>query len=685
MNFSCVNFEKKYITIIFLGEGFAQPQFRPVPATRYFERPIEDEFPRPQSQRPPRHSRPALAELERPVESYRQERPNVEPFRQERPSVETFRQERPSVESYRPETARRPKFERPEFVRGKFEKPSFNRPSGIGNLDFDRAAEFSGRPDRPKISRPRPFREDNFVEPPRQVYTTEAPYRRPPRLASAGKPFENPVKPFKEEREPASFPTIPPFSANDFSFGGFGDAGRPIRPKRNQRLSQRPQVSLRDLYENEGLSATTSKRPFELKSQDLYNEVPELVVPEPRPINRQPFQPLRRPKRKRPIFQNSILANAPAKKRYPFVPHERPTQLVDYRAKPRPGGNRPQRKKFQEYPEGPRITTPRPIPTPGPGDFPAPPPQRARPPPTHPTHPPLPTHPPEHYDTVTQRTPSSPINPLSVLPFENEIDDSKSDYDYDYSGDTGSSNQESDGFFEFPGSFPSLEQLGAGFESMKIRNKRSLPDAFEEELLIASEARRLLRNRNRNRNRPRLARLRAQRQQQQARQGFNFHDNFWNGDPSLNSDDFFTNFGGDSFDRKFNQYESSGLGGQNGLRQQRYTLPNSFYQQQDAYRRDPYTEQTIQNNPYPSENDYYSENPYGGYIDNNLNNEILGSGNFEVIKGGTFYDDDTYYYSTYNQRPQYGQQFFENFRDFADIKNDRYNDDNSYNYYPRYK
>ena len=59
--------------------------------------------------------------------------------------------------------------------------------------------------------------------------------------------------------------------------------------------------------------------------------------------------------------------------------------------------------------------------------------------------------------------------------------------------------------------------------------------------------------------------------------------------------------------------------------------------------------------------------------------KIPGSGNFEVIKGGTFYDDDTYYYSTYNSRPQYGEQLFENFRDFADIKNDRYR-----NRYPKY-
>ena len=56
-------------------------------------------------------------------------------------------------------------------------------------------------------------------------------------------------------------------------------------------------------------------------------------------------------------------------------------------------------------------------------------------------------------------------------------------------------------------------------------------------------------------------------------------------------------------------------------------------------------------------------------------NEILGSGNFEVIKGGTFYDADTYYNARGNTRPKqhYGGDFFENFRDFQDIKSDLYN------------
>ena len=493
-------------------------------------------------------------------------------------------------------------------------------------------------------------------------------------------------------------------SSNEFTFGGFDP------PSRQQR-NQRPKISLRDLYSEVQVPEERPKfKPFKL--QDLYNEAPELVIPEqpsrpPPVLNNGPA--LRRPKRKRPIFQNAISGlGGPIKKRYPghgprerFPSHERPTQFVDFRNELRPGNNRPLRKQFQERPQ--RVTTPRPIPTPGPGDFPGPPPgaRVPRPPPTHPTHPPPITHPPEHYNVVTQKSPAD-LNPLfhqlmnhespntfqdsnNIEPFEDS-----SDYDYNDINDK----EASDGFFEYPGTFPSLEDLGAGFdfESMKIRNKRSTTDAAisnsrkkrsitdEQELLLASEARRLLRNR-RNRARGGNRRNRGRGGQgHQPRQGFNFRENFWDDDYVIannGNEDFFSNFGGDSFaNRNYNQGT--------GVRKQRYSIPtsnnNNNYQNynnyQDTYRRDPYTEQTIQT--YPGDNDYYAQDPFTGY-DGAINNEILGSGNFEVIKGGTFYDDDTYYYSTYNQRPQYGQQFFENFRDFADIKNDRYN------YYPKYR
>lgn len=55
-------------------------------------------------------------------------------------------------------------------------------------------------------------------------------------------------------------------------------------------------------------------------------------------------------------------------------------------------------------------------------------------------------------------------------------------------------------------------------------------------------------------------------------------------------------------------------------------------------------------------------------------NEILGSGNFDIVKGGTFYQNDDFQYRFNSNKPTaaydyYGNQdYFQNFRDFADIK-----------------
>ena len=69
-------------------------------------------------------------------------------------------------------------------------------------------------------------------------------------------------------------------------------------------------------------------------------------------------------------------------------------------------------------------------------------------------------------------------------------------------------------------------------------------------------------------------------------------------------------------------------------------------------------------------------------------NEVLGSGNFEVIQGGTFFDDDESYYDEYDYRRPPSSYDSENninnnFRDFADIKNDLLKYDQGY--VPRYR
>ena len=108
-----------------------------------------------------------------------------------------------------------------------------------------------------------------------------------------------------------------------------------------------------------------------------------------------------------------------------------------------------------------------------------------------------------------------------------------------------------------------------------------------------------------------------------------------------------------------------------GQRQRPYKSGNyQNYQQQPAsryqqYNRDPSPQQSVQS--YPEEG-YYPDNVYNKY--DVVQNEILGSGNFEVIQGGTFYDEDTYYHAHNNRKPynKGNANFLENFRDFADIK-----------------
>jgi len=61
------------------------------------------------------------------------------------------------------------------------------------------------------------------------------------------------------------------------------------------------------------------------------------------------------------------------------------------------------------------------------------------------------------------------------------------------------------------------------------------------------------------------------------------------------------------------------------------------------------------------------------YLEKEEENDILGSGNFYIETGGTFYDDDDddpYSYSNHHSYNQHGNNF-NNFRDFADIKEER--------------
>lgn len=304
------------------------------------------------------------------------------------------------------------------------------------------------------------------------------------------KPIER--RPQIEDQRPQIVETERPFvqsqPAFGFDFPSFEQ--RPERIERPERPKRRPQEN----YIEE-------QRPKRLTRPKNFGFNPEEF--DDRQFFRQPeFQDFQRPPRSRPqkrpiptstdftISKPGFDFDQPSRPKRKFVknfnsdfddlalsgPPRRPSI---FKQRPsNPGQRFPYRRnEFVEPPpnsdQGLRTTTPRPIPTPGPYDFPRPPPRRPRPPPTHPTHPPLITHPPEHYDHVTRLPPLLP----SLESF-NEVSDSKiRDYDYHQEEDYDKNynvkeEQPSDGFFSYPGTFPSLEQLGKIFKM--ITKQKSL-------------------------------------------------------------------------------------------------------------------------------------------------------------------------------------------------------------------
>lgn len=169
-----------------------------------------------------------------------------------------------------------------------------------------------------------------------------------------------------------------------------------------------------------------------------------------------------------------------------------------------------------------RTTTPRPIPTPGPEDFPPPPPTRPTVPPTIPTHPPLITHPPSHF--LPAHIPGNSIGSSKFVDDDYDIGDKNFSDDSGDDGDNGEA-----GFFEVPAGFPSLDTLGADFESMKIRNKRSAMD------LDGGEQR--FRRRQFSEAPP--FRPNRHRRQHSGNNDYSFQQNFWD-DVDIDTREFFT-------------------------------------------------------------------------------------------------------------------------------------------------
>ncbi len=574
----------------------------------------------------------------------------------------------------------------------------------------------------------------------------------PPGLGIRGAFPEFGPNPFLKEEHPdfprRSFEQPPRRTDNSFGHGS-GDGRHPSQRKpqqQQQSISPRPHPQRekkpqKDLDVNVGLPPEYYKSP--LRQRERYNELDSPRQKGPRFPSKEelqrgfkPYRPPSRPHqeksfgsdkrhRRRPGHTSfssdnrSHQSKEPLRRRpYPPPPPRSPVE------------RRPPRPPLSPVPPPPR-TTPRPIPTPGPGDFPPPPPRRPPPPPpTHPTHPPKITHPPGHYKTVF-RPPRIDYFPEA---YEEEFDDdSRLSYqrksppfptnpfvgDDEHEGHRLYREKTEDGFFAMPESFPSLATLGAGFESMKIRTKRSADPDIMRLQERNSPPGALERRRRQLRRQLRQQRRQQQLQEQLRRQGeFGFHQDFW--------EDVDTDFFDDDEGPTFGQRDRHQPDPRRGYHRQQHqrppqhqllrhhqeqvyreqlerhrqlhqqfepltTGPRHQQQQQQRHRqaggrgrrhKDPYPQQSVQSYP-----------PYAGNFGRDgllsyeeaRDNEILGSGNFEIIKGGTFYDADTFYHTRYNSRPQDyyadeegGGDFFENFRDFADIKNDLYRKRNNY-------
>lgn len=210
------------------------------------------------------------------------------------------------------------------------------------------------------------------------------------------------------------------------------------------------------------------------------------------------------------------------------------------------------------------------------------------------------------------------------------------------------------GFFnDVQENFPDITAFGVGWDPQKVRRKRA---ALENPFYYKPETRRPRRG-----QRPRQSTRQSNRRQGPG--GFwddaDFDAEFFNGGSpqAFNSFDAFSQKGQNPFKTHFSQP----IDRPRGLR--------------TARRPSPRPSQRVKITPKKFVSSKYStssDNSYQSIEDNS----ILGSGNFEILKGGTFYDEDDYRrpYSNNQQAQPYNfygnKDIFHNFRDFADIKDD---------------
>jgi len=218
-------------------------------------------------------------------------------------------------------------------------------------------------------------------------------------------------------------------------------------------------------------------------------------------------------------------------------------------------------------------------------------------------------------------------------------------------------NDDNLGFFsDAQENFPDIESFGIGWDPQKVRRKR---EALENPFYYKPAPRRPRRG-----QRPRQAIQHTNRRQSPG--GFwddaDFDAEFFNG----GSPQPFRPFEG--FDREpenpFKTHFSPPLGRPKGHR---------------TARRPKITPKKFKPGGYASYNQLQTLET----------NSILGSGNFDILKGGTFYDEHDYPRQYSNNHPPehynyYGNNdIFSNFRDFADIKGDTINNGYQEGFYYR--
>jgi len=262
---------------------------------------------------------------------------------------------------------------------------------------------------------------------------------------------------------------------------------------------------------------------------------------------------------------------------------------------------------------------------------------------------------------------------------------------YNEFNDVASNSDDNSGFFQnVQENFPAIEAFGIGWDSQKIRRKRSANGGGGLLPLVRYTPPSKNRRKGRRGTTGRGAPRRSQNQQQQSnrRQGpagfwddAEFDAEFFNGGAPPSYSSF------ESFSQQ-NRFQSPlpPLHQTSSRRPSRRPSPHiasKKYETSQKFHEPGRYSTSYQEEPSPQYQGF-SEPPRFQHTPV-VDNSILGSGNFEILKGGTFYDKNDYRQYSHNSRPQsygYGQNdIFHNFRDFADIKKENSRPGGRYNSY----